>query len=87
MKKIILILLFAIANVSFNSSAVGNGDIRDKLNLKKIVCATAATISLAAIFPALISDLKAQPGTAQAEVPLVIVPVSALLLSCLMYGE
>jgi hypothetical protein len=42
---------------------------------------------LAAIVPALRSHLKATPGTAQAEVPLFIVPVCALLLSCMGYAE
>ena len=64
---------------------IHNENVNYKLILKRIVCATAATASLAAFVPALISDLKALPETAQAEVPLCLIPMCTFLLSCLMY--
>jgi hypothetical protein len=89
MKKIILILLLAISSLPLHSNAADNNNKPSYLvpHLKKIACVTAGVISLAAIVPALISDLKAARGTAQAEIPLVTVPLSALILSCLAYSQ
>lgn len=85
MKKIILILLCAIAASSFNINATLKEDLKTKWRLRNIACATAATASLAAFVPALISDLKAHQGTAQAEVPLCVIPLCTFILSCLIY--
>lgn len=84
MKKTILILLFAIATLSFNLNAAEDGSFSNS-NLKKIGWGTAGAISLAAFVPALTSDFNAQPGTAQAEVPLCVLPLMVLLLSGLCF--
>ncbi len=84
MKKIILILVCAISTASINVNASPKENLKTKWHLNRIACATAATVSLAAFVPALISDLKAHPGTAQAEIPLCVIPMCTFLLSCLM---
>ncbi len=84
MKKIFLISLFIFGTASLNANTTYNENAKIKLHLKRLACATTATASVAAFVRAIISDLKARPGTAQAEVPLCVIPMCTFLLSCLM---